>query len=76
MRCHMIIYDNMLYMYYEIVLCLHRYTSEELKYFPLNTAMLDPPKDLVPGTQDLLAAGNQEKEVQNGDNFDFMVSKG
>ena len=60
-------YDNWLYMYYEIVLCLHRYTSDELKYFPLNTAMLDPPKDLIPGTQDLLAAGNQEKEVPNGD---------
>ena len=55
--------------YNEVFAFTHRYTAEELKYFPLNTAMLDPPKDLVPGSQDIQAAENQEKEVRKGDNF-------
>ena len=43
-----------------------RYTSEELKYFPLNTAIFDPPKKVDPAQQqqhEVEETESQEEEV-------------
>lgn len=43
---------------------IDRYSVEELKYYPLNTVLYDPPKKMEPGSKEARqAAENQVKEV-------------